>query len=144
MKEHKKHHPDCTTQSCDWAVVKRGDIDLAPYLTCTKGSGDCMPFNLLVPEEASRVFFNDPLRDFVEQMINIASTLPPPDDEHTYTLSIFTVLHGKTNEPGLMLGWVRHGEELPPGVKHNVVTAKSSPEAIAQALGLKKRESQEK
>jgi hypothetical protein len=142
----KKHHidPDCTTQSCDWARIEPEDENIQPFLACIPGGGDCMPFNLLFAEEidGSRT---DPLSDAVRQMKLIASNLTPPDD--TYTLSLFHIPFGMVTEaPGatLMLGWVRHDVELPSGVKYNVVTAKSPPEDIARALGLKKRESQEK
>jgi hypothetical protein len=144
----KKHHigppTDCTTHSCDWAYILSDDENSASYLACIPGGGDCMPFNLLFAEEidGSRT---DPLSDAVRQMKLIASNLTPPDD--TYTLSLFHVPYGVVPEAlgaTVMLGWVRHDVALPSGGKYNVVTAKSPPEDIARALGLKKRESKEK
>lgn len=141
MKEHKKHHyPDCTTTTCDWGVYQAEGENSVPYLGCVPGSGDCMPFNLLEADpDDSR---SDPLIEAVKQMKAIANALTPPGDK--YKLSLVNLKPEKFGaEAGLVLAWVWHGENPPPGAEHNVVNGKSSPEAIAQALGLK-RESQEK
>ena len=138
MKEHKKkHNKDCTTHACDWGVyLLTDDENSAPYLGCVEGSGDCMPFNLLAAADPSGSS-TDPLTEAVNAMKEIVKLLTPPDDN--CTLSLITLKPGVVGaEAGLVLGWVRHGEKPLLGVKHDVVNGKSSPEAIAQALGLKR------